>query len=104
MTSRFAWAFVAAVFLASSTTDGRQADRSRTEALAQRAADRLKTLREEADRLASQERTLRTDLRRVEIDRQIKLEEFQQADAAAARSEQELRALDTQIEQLERQD
>src|SRR5689334_19665278 len=56
------------------------ADRARTEALASRAAERIQALQREADQLASQERTLLGDLRKLEIDRQIKSEEFHQAD------------------------
>ena len=42
-------------------------ERARTEALARRAADRMQTLQREADRLASEERTLLGDLRKLEI-------------------------------------
>ncbi len=45
------------------------ADRARTEALASRAAERMKALQREADQLAAQERTLLGDLRKLEIDR-----------------------------------
>ncbi len=105
MISRLAWGFAAAAaFLACGTLGAQQADRQRTEALAHRATERLQALHEEADRLTTQERTLLTDLRRLEIDRQIKIEEFQQADAAARSSADELRTIDAQILELERQD
>ena len=48
------------------------AERPRAEALAQRATDRLQALQKEADRLAADERTLLGDLRKLEVDRQIK--------------------------------
>src|ERR1035437_7068367 len=70
-----------------------QPDRGRTEALARRAAERLQTLQREADDLASQEQSVLGDLRKLALERQIKAEEFKQADAqvqavAADRSEE----------------
>src|SRR3954469_20581415 len=56
-------------------------DRSRTEALARRAADRLQALQREADRLASDERTLLGDLRKLDVDRQIRAEELKRVAA-----------------------
>src|SRR5437879_885382 len=47
-------------------------ERARTEALARRATDRLQALQREADRLASEERTLLGDLRKFEVERQLK--------------------------------
>src|SRR5689334_13246173 len=61
-----------------------QGDRTRAEALARRATDRMQALQREADRLASDERTLIGDLRRLEIDRQLKAEQLKQIDADAA--------------------
>jgi septal ring factor EnvC (AmiA/AmiB activator) len=66
------------------------AERARTEALARRAADRLQALQREADRLTSDERTLLGDLRKLEIERQIKAEELKRMDADAARVQTEL--------------
>ena len=57
-----------------------QDDRARTEALARTTSERLKALHQEAERLASEERTLLGDLRRLELERQIKDEEFRQAE------------------------
>ena len=59
-------------------------ERARTEALARRATERLQALQREADRLASDERTLLGDLRKLEIERQIKAEELKRVDADAA--------------------
>jgi septal ring factor EnvC (AmiA/AmiB activator) len=56
-------------------------DRARTEALARRAGDRLVALQRDADRLAVEERTLLNDLRKLEVDRQIKAEELKRAEA-----------------------
>src|SRR5450631_3743912 len=57
------------------------AERARTEALARRATERLQALQREADRLASEERTLLGDLRKFEIERQLRSEELKQLDA-----------------------
>ena len=58
-------------------------DRARTEALARRATERLQALQHEADRLASEERTLIGDVRKLEIQRQLKAEELKRVDADA---------------------
>src|SRR3954466_15424229 len=55
-------------------------ERARTEALARRAAERLQALQREADRLAADERTLLGDLRKLDVDRQMKTEELKQVD------------------------
>ena len=52
------------------------ATRAQTDALAKRAADRLAALQKEAESLATRERTLLAELRRFELDREIKVEEF----------------------------
>lgn len=51
-------------------------DRAELERLANRASARIRALQQEADSLASRERTLLGELRRFEIDRQIKAEEL----------------------------
>ena len=53
--------------------------------MARRAAERLQALQREADRLASDERTLLGDLRKLEVERQIKAEELKRVDADALR-------------------
>ena len=78
-----------------------QADRARTEALARRAGERLQALQREADRLASEERTLLNDLRKLEIDRQLKSEELKQLDAEAASVRGELDATTERMEALQ---
>jgi len=76
-------------------------DRARTEALARRAGERLQALQREADRLASDERTLLNELRKLEIDRQLKSEELKQLDADAAAVGDELDATTERMEALE---
>jgi septal ring factor EnvC (AmiA/AmiB activator) len=85
--------FFAALFAISSVFSGfaqTLPERARTEALARAATERLHVLQQEADRLASEERTLLGDLRKLDIDRQIKVEELKRADADAAKVTAEL--------------
>src|SRR5437867_6246320 len=66
-----AFIVAACVALAAQTSD-----RARTEALSRRATERLQALQREADRLASEERTIIGDVRKLEIERQLKAEEL----------------------------
>ena len=82
-------AFVSAVFAISAVSSGLAQtlpERARTEAMARRAAERLQALQREADRLATDERTLLGDLRKLEVERQIKAEELKRVDADASRA------------------
>src|ERR1700719_3072304 len=81
-----------------------QADRGTTEALAHRASERLQTLQREADQLASDERTLLNELRTLEIDRQITVEELRQATAAGDAVATQLASTTDRINELERRD
>src|SRR5438067_1836335 len=78
-----------------------QSDRARTEALARRAAARLQSLQREADRLASDERTLMGDLRKLEIERQLKAAELKAIDADGARIQDELARIASRMESLQ---
>jgi septal ring factor EnvC (AmiA/AmiB activator) len=75
-------------------------DRTRTEALAQRAGERMQALQREADRLASEERTLLGDLRRLELERQLKAEQLKQIDADTAKVQADLDASTARTESL----
>src|SRR5262249_26504714 len=93
----FVW-LLAAPGLARAQGEGAHTD----PALAQRAAERLKTLHEEADRLSSQERTVLGELRKLELARQIANEELKQADAGAAgETAGQIETLDGQVHKLE---
>lgn len=59
---------------------------------AQRAAERMRALQREADSLASQERTLLVELRKLEVERQIKTEEVARAGAALKETRAQLEA------------
>src|SRR5215475_5777239 len=80
------------------------ADRARTEALARRATERLGALQQEADALASQERTLLGDLRKLEVDRQLKTEDLRQLAADTTQVAAELSANAQRTRDLERQE
>lgn len=94
------FAIVAAVAV-SSLADAQQADRARTEALARRAGERLRSLQREADRLASEERTLLTDLRKLEVERQIKTEQLNQITADESTLNAELDDTSARIDALQ---
>src|SRR3954471_21242243 len=104
MHKRLAASIAAAVLLACCTVAAQDGDRALTEALARRAADRLQALHEEADRLASDERSLLGELRRLEVERQIRTEELRRSDANASAAAAELKAVDQQIQELEQQE
>jgi septal ring factor EnvC (AmiA/AmiB activator) len=97
-----AWVVVG-VLLACCGLSAQQADRPDADALSRRAAERLGTLHDEAERLASQEKTLLGELRKLEVDRQIKSEELRQAESEAVKVAAELTTLDRQIATLDKQ-
>jgi septal ring factor EnvC (AmiA/AmiB activator) len=71
-----------------------RSDRERAEAAAKRTAERLRALQREADVLAAQERTLLVELRKLEIDRQIAIENL-------ARIDRDLAATGTKLDEAE---
>ena len=83
--------------LAVPTLVAQDSDRERTETLSRRAADRLQSLHDEADRLATDERTLLGDVRRLELDREIKTTELEQARERVRKASEELASLDQQV-------
>jgi septal ring factor EnvC (AmiA/AmiB activator) len=72
-----------ATLLAISLT-AQTADRSQATAQARRAADRLAALQKEAEALAGQEKTLLGELRKLEVDREIKVERLATIEREAA--------------------
>ncbi|HIN12292.1 MAG TPA: hypothetical protein EYM63_11860 [Acidobacteria bacterium] len=79
------------------------AERQRVERLSQRAMDRVRALQTEADELASRERTLLGEIRRLEIDRQIRTEELGVIDGDLAETIGQLEDTATRISDLERE-
>jgi septal ring factor EnvC (AmiA/AmiB activator) len=96
-----AFGFVLVWSLTASLALAQPSDRARTEALARRASERLQSLQREAERLATQERTLMGDLRKLELDRQLKAAELKQVDADTAKIEGELTSISARMETLQ---
>jgi septal ring factor EnvC (AmiA/AmiB activator) len=92
------------MLLASMLAAAQTTDRLRTEAQAGRASERLQALEREAAELAAQERSLLTDLRRLEVERDLKGAQLKQLDASAARVTFELGNAANQIDALEAQE
>jgi septal ring factor EnvC (AmiA/AmiB activator) len=81
-----------------------QPDRARTEALARRAGERLQALTREAERLAAEGRTLLGDLRKLEVERQIKVEQLREIEDEADQVGAELESIAARIATLEERD
>ncbi len=67
------------------------ADRAQTEAQQKRAAERIAALQKEAESLASQEQTLLVELRKLEIERQLRQEELNGVQRSLGETERQLR-------------
>src|SRR3954463_2344198 len=76
-------------------------ERARTEALSRRASERLQALQREADKLTADEKTLLNDLRKLEVDREIRAEELRQLASDGAHVSEELTANEEYTRQLE---
>ena len=85
-------------------TGAQPTERTRTEALARRATERMQALQREADKLTADERTLLNDLRKLEVDREIKAEELRQVAADGLKVAAELTANEEQTRALEAQE
>jgi septal ring factor EnvC (AmiA/AmiB activator) len=78
-------------------------DRARVERQARRASDRLVALQREADALANQQRSLLVDLRKLEVERDLKNEQLKQTQADAQKVALELGSIGNRIDALEEQ-
>jgi septal ring factor EnvC (AmiA/AmiB activator) len=78
-------------------------DRAATDAMARRVNERIRALQAEADRLASQARTLLGDLRQLELQRDIALEKAKAADAAVTAAQAALQQATERLNGLEQQ-
>ena len=79
------------------------ADRLHIERRSRRATDRVRALRAEADELASRERTVLEEIRRLEVDRQIKTEELAAIDLDLADTTGRLEETAARLATLERE-
>jgi murein hydrolase activator len=95
---------VAAVVIACSVGMAAQtSDRARTESQAKRASERLDALQREADALAREQRSLLGDLRRLEVERDLRTEQLKQIQADARTVSLQLGNTANQIAELEEQ-
>jgi murein hydrolase activator len=92
------------VLLTFTSVFAQSSDRARTESQARRASDRLQALQREAADLATQERSLLIDLRRLEVERGLKTEQLKQIDLDTQQVARELGTIGNQIDALESQD
>jgi septal ring factor EnvC (AmiA/AmiB activator) len=88
------------VFLCASLI-GQVTDRAVTESQARRATERLLALQREADALASEQRTLLVDLRRLEVERNLKAEQLKHIETDAQQVAHELGNAGNEIDALE---
>jgi septal ring factor EnvC (AmiA/AmiB activator) len=104
---------VAATLSLSAQSPASTTDQSAADIASKRAAERIRALQKESDALASQERTLLVDLRKLEIDRELKTEELANAErelrqtrekvaATSARAAALKNSADTQRPEVER--
>jgi septal ring factor EnvC (AmiA/AmiB activator) len=89
------------LLFASLTLSAQSSDRARTESQARRANERLLALQREADALATQQRTLLIELRRLEVERNLRTEQLRDFEAEARRTSLELVNTTNQIDALE---
>jgi septal ring factor EnvC (AmiA/AmiB activator) len=95
------WGLAFFAIAAAASLAAQQNDRARTEAMARRAGERLQALQREADRLASEERTLLGDLRKLEVDRQLRREELKQIDRDTAKASADLETTNARMQMLQ---
>jgi murein hydrolase activator len=78
-------------------------DRAQTESMARRATERLAALQRESEALATQEKTLLVDLRRLEVEREIKVEELRKIERDSATVQRQLADAATRTNQLQQE-
>ncbi|HET9467731.1 MAG TPA: peptidoglycan DD-metalloendopeptidase family protein [Vicinamibacterales bacterium] len=91
----------ALALLAGAVLVAQTSDRARTESQARRVNERLLALQREADALASQQRTLLGDLRRLEVERDLRTEQLRQIEAESHKVGVALGNTGNQIAELE---
>jgi septal ring factor EnvC (AmiA/AmiB activator) len=90
--------------LSVSVVSAQAPERAHTEALMRRAAERLQALQHEADQLAAQEQTLLGDLRKAEVEREMKAAELAAVDTRVKQGASDLAEASERIRQLEQRD
>ena len=105
MASRFtsaACVVSAAVSVAIAVGQAQTTNRDKAAAASQRAAERIRSLQREAEALASQESALLVQLRKLEVERQLKVEELAQIDRDRAETLRRLADASKRAESLQR--
>ena len=95
------WPVCAVIVMATAVLSAQTGERARTESQARRASERLLALQREADALATQQRTLLVDLRRLEVERDLRNEQLKQVESDAQKVGRELGNIANQIDALE---
>ena len=83
------------------SAQGQAQDRARRDAASKRAADRIRALQREAEALVKQERSLLAELRKLEIDRELRVEEVGQIERELATTREALTAAETRTKDLQ---
>ena len=96
-------AAAAAIVCASTPLPAQSTEREQTESQARRATERLVVLQREADTLARQQRSLLGDLRRLEVERNLRAEQLTQIEADTHKVSRELGNTGNLIAELEEQ-
>jgi septal ring factor EnvC (AmiA/AmiB activator) len=98
------WTTILLVFLSLSVLSAQTAERLRTESQARRANERLTALQREAAELAARERSLLIDLRRLEVERDLRTEQLKKIDSDTELIARELGDTGNRIDALEAQE
>ena len=94
-------AYICVLIAATVSLSAQSPDRQAIDAQSKRAAERLAALQKEAETLAGQERTLLGELRKLEVEREIKLEQLTSIEREAADVRTKLDAAGTRTKALE---
>lgn len=78
-------------------------DRVQTETAARRVNARMRSLQLEAERLATEARSLLGDLRKLEVERDLQLERLKEAERAASHAQSRLAEMTIKLDSIERQ-
>jgi murein hydrolase activator len=103
MASRSSRLLLVLLLAATTAADAQTPDRAATEAMARRVSERVRALQREAERLAGEAKTIVGDLRKLEIERDLAVEQLKAADASVTAAENELHALALRLAALEQQ-
>ena len=93
--------FVLLLMLAAWSATAQTPDRTKLESAARRATDRIRALQKEAEALVAQERSVLVELRRLEVERDLKAAELERIEADLASTSNELADIASKLAPLE---